>query len=787
MLSNLEEIKNYMNRSGPENMVWYYLGIGIISLATLLMEVTMTRIFAVAFFNQFAFLIISTALFGFGFSGVFLTIFPSLNRYDFNKVLTFFSICYSVSLILTLKIVVSVPLQFKNLKADYYQLLYLAIYYLFLAIPFFFSGLVIALLLSRIPEKVNKLYFSDLIGAGLGCLLVIPLVPYFGAPGTIIVSALFGIIAAACFGKLINKKVLLLTVILFALISSLLTIRATYFRVKIHEEKRWFVEDEKYRKIEFSRWGPISRIDVAKIPPHKNIWIDGGTNQSFMHPFNGDLRNLQPDPRAGTVYKLIDYPDVLIVGPAGGSEVLFALSYRPNSIIGVELDPIIVSIVQNEYRDYIGGIYNQPMVKLINDEGRSYIRRSRQKFDIIQQIHNASPIAIASGAVNLSETYLLTVEAFHDYLDHLKEGGYIFIRRPGAIRLGIVAARTLRERGVARPEEQIIISYSHGSDEFIFGEEFYLKNGEFTAKELAIFQENMENLIFGPEALRIEHPFYEKYKALFSTVQGWKQYEEQGIDLFPVTDDKPFFNHLNKFGHFATVETVPAELKTFFKLYQSPDWALLVILGEAALLAVLFIIVPLFIFVRTGLRSRGKFRFLLYFLSLGLGFILIEIVFIQKFTLFMGNPTYSVTVVLFSVLISAGCGSLLSGLFQQKLRRALFFVIISICVLALAALIFTPLVFKACLGYPMLSRILISFSLIFPLGLFMGMPFPLGITLTNRVSPPLIPWVWAINGYATVIGSVLSVILALLFGFNVVIFFACGIYIIGLLAVVTLE
>ena len=769
-------------------MTWYYLGIGTLTGATLLLEVAMTRIFAVAFFNHYAFLIISTALFGFGFSGVFLSIFPSLKKFNFDKLLTTLSICFALSVIITLKVVISVPLQFGSMEEQAIQFLYLSVYYLMIAIPFFFSGMVVALLLSHIPGKVNTLYFSDLLGSGIGCFLVLPLVPTLGAPGAVIFSAMLGIVASACFSKLAGKSFVLLNVILFIAFAALLPLRESHFRVIVHEGKRSFNVHEKAGEIEFTRWGPISRIDVAKYDPYKIIWIDGGSNQSFIHPFHGNVGALKPMKQAGLVYQFIPNPDVLIVGPAAGEEVLYALSYNPKSITGVELDPVICDIMQDEYARFSGFIYTQPNTKLINDEGRSYIRRSPKKYDIIQQINNASPAAIASGALNVSETYLITVEAFHEYLDHLNENGYVFIKRYGAIRLATVAAQALRERGVEHPEEQIIIMEDPLHK--VGGGQFYLKNGKFTEEELALFgdEKRKEHLMYGPEALNVQHAKYPEYRELISNPEAWKKYYKIGINMFPVTDDRPFFNHFTKFAQF-NKETVPEEFKPIFELvYGNSDFALVVILGEAAFLSLIFIILPLYLFKRSGLRAAGKFQFLLYFFSLGLAFILIEIVLIQKFTLFMGNPTYSVTVVLFSLLVAAGCGSFLSGNFKKFPKQALMFVIPLIVILCWAELTFGPVIFNRYLGHSMTVRILVSIFMLFPLGLFMGMPFPLGVTLANNSSNQrLIPWVWGINGYATVIGSVLCVILALSFGFKAVIYFACGIYLIGMATVLTVK
>ncbi|PID57431.1 hypothetical protein CSB45_07890 [candidate division KSB3 bacterium] len=769
-------------------MAWYYLGIGSIAGATLLLEIAMTRIFAVAFFNHYAHLIISTALFGFGFSGVFLAIFPGLKKFNFDKLLTTLSIGFALSTIITLKVVISVPLQFGNMEEQAIQFLYLSVYYLVIAIPFFFSGMVVALLLSNIPEKVNTLYFSDLIGAGIGCFLVLPMVPLLGAPGAVIFSAMLGIIAASCFGKLAGKSFIVLNIILFIALAALLPLRDSHFRVVVHEGKRSFNQHEAAGEIELTRWGPVSRIDVAKYDPYKIIWIDGGSNQSFIHPFHGNVSLLKPKRQAGIVYQLIPNPDVLIVGPSAGEEVLYALSYKANSITGVELDPVICDIMQNEYAPFAGYIYNQPTSKLINDEGRSYIRRSTKKYDIIQQINNASPAAIASGALNVSETYLITVEAFHDYLDHLKDGGYIYIKRYGAIRLATVAAQALRERGVEHPEEQIIIMEDPLHK--VGGGQFYLKNGSFTEEELAVFGRDVyrEHLMYGPKALNIQHDKYPEYAELISNPDAWKKYYKIGINMFPVTDDNPFFNHFTKFAQFNR-KTVPEEFKPIFDLvYGDSDLALLIILGEAAFLSLIFIILPLYLFKRSGLRAAGKFQFLAYFFSLGLAFILIEIVLIQKFTLFMGNPTYSVTVVLFSLLIAAGCGSFLSGAFKNVPKQALMTVIPLILILCWVDISFGPVIFNTFLGHSMAGRILISILMIFPLGLVMGMPFPLGITLVNHSSNQrLIPWVWGINGYATVIGSVLCVILALSFGFKAVIYFACAIYLFGMAAVLTIK
>lgn len=787
----LKQILSYFSFQKLQERVFqkpfnYYAGILFLSAATLLLEITMTRIFTVLFFNHFAFLIISTALFGFGLSGVFLSIFPFTRIYHLAKSLVGLSLAFGISTLLTLKIIITVPLKFGTLFNEPIQFFYLTVYYLALGIPFFFSGMAIAWLLSSLPKQVNALYFYDLLGAGLGCFIIIPLIPRLGGSGTVIFAAMMGFVGAIFFSFYTTPRFFSLC-LFFLIIGGIALFHAdTYFKIQIHEGKRTFKFDVEAGRIEFTRWSAVSRIDVADMSPYKIIWINGGANTAFMAPFRMGAPLPPPSIWAPVVYRLKKNFDILIVGPAGGVEVLQALSYSPHSIVGVELDPIITDIVQNEYKQFIGGIFNLPQVKLINDEGRSYVSRSKEKFDIIQQVNNASPIAIASGALNLSESYLITVEAFHQYLDHLKEDGWIYIRRHGTIRLAAVAAQALRERGIQNPEDYMVILYEGAP----ISQGFCLKKSPITTQELEVVGEYLSNLptyrlLYSPETKSEENIYYR----IISKEKGWQDYWDLGFNLSPSTDDKPFFNHFKRFAFFKLQGNIPPQFEDIRPSgnYVDSDMILLVILAEAAGLSTIFIILPLYLFHRSGLRAKSKGNFLVYFLSLGLGFILIEISLIQKFTLFIGYPAYSITAVLFSILASAGIGSYLSKKFVTNLRQAMVFIILGLNAFIILQLLLTPIFFKAFLGQSLSVRILISIGLIAPLGLLMGMPFPLGIRLVDQVAPKLIPWVWGINGYSTVIGSVLCVILALLLGFKFVLILAGVIYLIGLKALLAVR
>ncbi len=770
-------------------MAWYYTGLGLMAGAGLLLEITMSRVLAVAFFDHFALLILRTAVFGFGFAGVVVAMFPALERIKLDHLLTGFACCFAISAVAALKVVVEVPLQFGALHTEFIHGVYLAIFYLALAIPFFCAGMTIALLLWKIPAAVHTLYFSDLLGAGLGCLLVIVFIPAFGAPGTVIVAALCGLLAAACFGRSVGTHALIISVLLFIAIASLFPFRTTHFRVPVRENKDYSPFQKRRGEIEFTRWGPLSRVEVARFGQDKLLWINGGSRQALMKPFDGAVSQLPHNPLAGLVYALVPHPDVLIIGPAAGEEVLYALSYQPNSITNVEFNPVVCDIMQHEYRSFVGGIYNQANVSLINDEGRSYIRRSSKKFDIIQQINNVPPPSMAVGKLNISETYLLTVEAFHDYLDHLKPNGFVYIRRSGAIRLAVIAAQALRERGVEHPEEQMVIM-SDPLNEF-GGGKFYLKNGTFTEAELEVFRQDeyYRNVRYGPKALHVEDSkYYATYRELITTPQSWAgYYQKTGIDVTPVTDNRPFFHHFTRLSRLNAKPKQETEFMSVFERAIQAEYSRLAVLGEAGVLALIFVLLPLYLFKRSGLRGPGNVLSLCYFLLGGIGLVLIVIVFMQKFTLFMGNPTYSVIVTAAVLFLAAGCGSLLAGRLRQNVKGSLLAVILGIVVVCWLEMLFAPMVLNTFLRAAMAGRIVVAAALLFPLGVLLGMPLPLGLMVINRRSSRLIPWGWGIHAYAMVIGSTLSMILAVAFGFQVVIGVACVLYLGGLAAMLSLK
>ena len=758
-----------------------YPGIFLISAATLLFEIALTRIFSVLFFHHFAFLIISTALFGFGLSGIVLFFFKERIR-DLRITLTATAILFAISIVVCYQIILLVPYQFKDISENPRQIVRLVLYYALLIVPFFFSGGVIGLILSSFTEKAGRLYCADLIGAAVGCISVLWLVPVLGGSGTIIASSFLASASAIAFWP--ASKIWRIGSIVVAVAAlSLVPQAERYFALPMSQiflEKHGRFLKAPDRKIEYSAWSPVSRLDVLTTAPSKLLYLDGGSNVSFLVPFRGEVGNMLPRPSFRTVpYMIAPRLTACIIGPGGGEDVLNALSFGVKKVVAVEMDPLIVNIVQGKYSRFLGDIFHHPYVNLVNDEGRSFLRRSDDQYDIIQTVHNCSPMALATGAFNLSESYLFTTEAFREYWDRLNPGGMLAISRAGILRAAPIASVVLQEKGIQDPENYVILTSRRGGGDT----GFYLKKGRISSTDLKNLAESQKvtrtYTLYAPSPEhQTEQNIY--YKLLVPRLRD-SFIREADVVLSPPTDNWPFFDHYQPLGSLKTKTSVaPNEIGKAIAFHNMGDLALYALLAEAAVLSLLFIVLPLFRLKRKN-RNVPAVPILLYFSAIGAGFILIEISLFQKHILFMGQPVYSITSVLFSLLLSAGAGSLV---FQQNFREGaekkwLLRIFGALSLLVLLEVFVTPRLLNAFLGLSMLQRFVISGISIAPLGFVLGMPFPFALGIVGKKFPDVVPWGWGLNAYMTVVGSILCVILALTFGFMMNFFVALAIYALG--------
>ncbi|MEA2625088.1 MAG: hypothetical protein QOD06_1133 [Candidatus Binatota bacterium] len=743
-------------------------GLFVISMAALLLEIALTRVFAVVLWSHLTPMIVGTALFGFGLSGLYAHFF------DRPRSPAALALGFAGGVLVVLLVIAEVPLRIWDFGAQELQLqaALLAIYYLALLVPFFAIGLAILRIFSASSIGIGRLYAADLFGAGAGTAVLVPLLPELGGEGTIVFCAALAAAGAVLLAG--SRRAQWLAVTATVALGVFATQASRVVPLVPHQAKRQFNVDVQRGRIEYTVWSALSRVDVgAMTRAVKRIWIDGGTNESKM--FHRPRQEFGSEPwKRHSVYlpyflKEGSLGRVLVVGPAGGKEVFLALHGGAASVDAVELDAGVVQVVGSAYDDFLKGLYHRPRVHLHNDEARSFVRRSRERYDVIQSVANYTPAALVSGALNLSESFLLTKEAFHDYLDHLNPGGIVSFHRGASLRIAAMAAEVLEERGVTNPGRSLIVVATGQT----FFEGVLVKNGEFSPEEIA----RVERYLAAKKvpAYYLAGRGNPLYVRIIESPDRRALYHSLGVDLSPPTDDRPFLDHYTRFGDRGVDPRLPVEFRYFAKLkwwgaVPQGDISYVAILVESAVLGLLLIGLPILFARRRGTDPVDP-GVLLYFACLGVGFILVELCLMKSVILFLGHPTYSISVVLFTVLVGAALGSLASDRVARTRR-----VILALVVLLAVEAMILPLLFRAALGLGFTARVAVAIGLLLPLAVGMGVPFPTAFRMLRERAPSQLPLAWALNGYGTVLGSGLCVFLAVFLGFRATYAVACALY-----------
>jgi MFS family permease len=755
------------------------LSLLIISLGLLMFEIALTRVFSVMLAYHYVFIAVSVALLGLGIGAVFF-------RFIRGRMLaerSFSALC-KLSLIFALSIPLATTLVLKIPYTDF-----LAVYYGITFIPFFFAGMIFALAFDRFTEHSSKLYCASLIGSGIGPLAVIFALESFGGVNTTLlvgaISAIGAVAVALGSGK---RKLVASSLIGLLLLSALFAtnLGGNYIgeisSESPHKELFTVLNDPQYEaRITRTYWSAYARTDLVELgsdPSVKLIFNDGGAG-TLMYQFDGENFDSVGFLKYRTEFFPFYFGDkdnVLIIGPGGGKEVLISLIGGAKTITAVEVNPDIVRIVREE-SGFNGGIYYHENVRWIVDEGRSFIKRSADDYNIIMFVDILTKSARELVGYSLTESYIFTVEAFEDYLDHLTENGRLVIvshHEIEATRIFAIGISALNRRGKTTSEatrHMILLKRpTHPSWPV-----FILKKTPLSENESIEMYDKAQELGFQP----IYFPHVYETQLFEPLVTGQMSLGEwvtmiEPYDLSPTTDDSPFFYNYGEKG-------LPSPLSSVF--------------FGVLLLTSLFVIaawLSLEYFVKYGRKTdntktipqkTGSFNFVLFFLLLGLGFMLIEVALVQKFILFLGQPTLAFSVLLFSLLVGGGVGSLFSDRFKGDLARKVILVSLFIGVLVTIYAAGLPYVFDQFLGYEAAVRSMISAALLFPLGFLMGMPFPTGLKIFKQFFERDVGWVWGVNGVASVLGSVLAVVIAILSGFTAALVFGAAMYLcVGLIS-----
>lgn len=789
------------------------LSIALISAAALGYEVLLMRLFSIIQWHHFAYMLISLALLGYGASGSFLTLARHHLLPHFTTV--YFINIFLFSLSSVACFIIAQHLPFNPLEAfwDPLQSIWLFTIYLLLSLPFFFAANCVGLSLSHYSTKASHIYAADLLGAGAGSIVIILLLfTVFPEQVLLLFGSLIAISAGlACYELKLHSKWIAGLVVVFVVLPW--TVPQEWSKPVISPFKglNQLLQINGTRIIseQSSPLGLVSVVESLQTPirhapglsvvatqwpvEQKAIFIDGGGMSALTH-YDGDRSKLAylDQMTSALPYHLGRHDHVLILGAGGGSDILQAHYHNADRIDAVELNPHIAELVQQEYKD-IPALFSQSGTTTMHvAEARGYISGSDAHYDLIQISLLDSFSASSAGLYALSESYLYTVEAFQDYLQHLNPGGYLaisrWIRNPprDTLKLFATAIQAQVRLQVEHPALQLALIRGWQTSTLI------VKNGMFNDTELNKMRRFCEtrafDIAYAPGTGKVENNRYNRLKQdhFFHAAQafiggkGDSFTSDYKFKLNPATDDRPYFFNFFKWRTLAEIVNLRGKGGT--PMLESGYLILIVSLTQAILASFILILLPLIVGRRTARPSQltaARIKGLIYFFMLGLAFLFIEIAFIQKFILFLHHPLYAVSVVLAAFLIFAGLGSAFSNRFAEftKTARTIRIAVFCITALCLGYLFLVEPLFNELLAYPVTVKIAVTVILIAPLAFSMGMPFPLGLARLNETAPVEIPWVWGINGCASVISAILATITAIHLGFSAVIIFALLFYI----------
>ncbi len=779
-----------------------HLQIFLVSLAGLLMEIGYTRVVGFKLFYYFTFMVIGFTMLGLGAGAVFLATSPRLRRVPLPSFLAWSCSVGSIVAVLCYFAVAGIETNTFSMFQLSRNLLPLIAVCGGLFASFLVFGLIISRILGEHPEQSGSLYFADLVGAALACGLAVPLMWAVTPPGLIMVAAAVLAGAGAVTGGATVRVPRTLAAVL-ATCFALLACQADRFALPVPDVLKT-MNPSRMGGIErlFGQWSPVFRIDVLDMPwQDENVRViaHDGLIGSTLHRFDGDrttLDRFETDPRAFPFRLLRPHPQVLIIGAAGGHEILSSIYFQAEHVTAVELNPVTVSLLTDHFADYSGHLPERPDVTLVNAEGRSYLGRQERDFDLIHYVAPDSYTAqnaAASGAFVLSESYLYTAEAIAESMAHLTEGGllcmqfgeFFYDTKPNRTTRYLASARdALASMGIDDFQSHVLVATTPS---FLSLSTILVSREPLDADDVARFRDAVAKVEGGvvryaPGMQAGEDPVSRVILAGDDAeLDAWFSGYSYAVDA--VHDDSPFFWHFVRF-------------QDAFRFRGSGNLDLEDAIGERVLLtmlaitvgfAALFLLSP-FVAIRADwVALPYKGLTFAYFSAIGLGFMFFEIVLIQRLTLLLGYPTYSLIVTLFSLLAFSGLGSFATGAYAGRRDVAtgvLLSVLLAFAVFCQYAL---PSVVVATVGLELWVRIVIAIAVLAPAGLCLGAFMPLGLMTVGSMDVDrdlYVAWAWAVNGFASVTGSVLTTILSMSFGFTFVLWLGAAVYIV---AVATLR
>jgi len=787
------------------------ISIGLASAAALAYEILLLRLFAITQWHHTAYMIISLALLGYGASGTVLGWWGSRWTERLSRVFPVALLLAGVSMILCFLLAQRVAVHPEEMLWVPRQIARLIAVYLLLAVPFLCVATAVGLALMR--YRPPAIYASDLLGAGAGGALVVLSLYALDPMQVLRLVACLAFLAAwvgaretgagsrwlAWLPAVLAAVVVLapgawtsLEISPYKGLSQLLRIQGA--RVAHQRSSPLGLVTAVESPLVPLRHAPgLSLAARRELPPQVALFVDGD-GMSVVTDATGGESSLDylHQSTAALPYHLRPPGSVLILASGGGERLLRARLHRADEIVAVELDRRVVELVRDSYRELSGRLYESRGVDVVVGEVRGFAARERRRFDVVEHVMLGGPGGQQLGLHGLSESYLGTVAAMQSYQRLLTPGGFLaitgWVSTParGTIKRVATVLEALRREGVVAPERRLAVVRSWQTSTIL------VKQGELTPAEIstivAFCRERMFDVVFYPGMERSEANRFnrlatpELHDGVVALVGERREQflERSKFHLSPATDDRPFVHQYFRWRTLPEILTLKG--RGGLPLLEAGYLVLVVTLGQALVLSLLIIGLPAWLRSRgsrgaSGAPGIGWARVVFYFAGLGMGFLLLEVAFLQKFMLFLHHPVLAAAIVLSGFLAFAGLGSALAGRLRFRVprilaRKAMAWIIV--CgVLALVGVRFAALWL---VGAPVAVRVGAAIVLIAPLAFAMGMPFPLGLEVLRRKAPEMVPWAWGVNGCASVISPVLAVLLAVHLGFSAVILIALAVY-----------
>ncbi len=780
---------------------WFLLGVFLVSASVLMVQLLLSRIFSVTAWYHVSFLVISIAMFGMTAGAVKVYRGDAeAQRRTLSDLVTRNAFWFGISLAGAAMVSMAVPIVDSSVMLT---AIFLPTVAALTSLPFYFAGVVISLCLTRSPYRIDVVYGYDLLGAAAGCLIALLLMEMIDTPSALFLVCAIPVLSGFCFIRaasgpasdqpsfdkrfLVGGAALLLAIGSFNAISERPIIYPLFPKGVATPQvaldlDRWnsisrVTVSTEYQDAKPFAWGYSSRFPDSARATYRHLVIDGNAATPitrFDGSDFGSLGYLAYD-ITSLAYRLPNLQRAAIIGVGGGRDALTAKYFGVDSVVALDVNSTQIDLLRDDpyYRTY-AGFDKLPSVELINSEARSWFSRNRNAFDIVQMSMIDTWASTSAGAFALSENGLYTVEAWGVFLDDLAEGGVFTVSRwisePDLAETGrslSLAVAALIERGVADPRAHIYLAGTthppRNLSTLIVARD-PLTGAQLDALDLAVDELAFKVIVSprrgtGDQMLQgiVEARSREELRAATS---------HSFLKLFPPTDAQPFF--FNQAPLDSPLELFRMAKERNFRIVPGHVRAslnLVFVILFSVFVVVAVIILPL----RRSVNSVDGATLLggtAYFFLIGLGFMFLEISLLQTMGLYLGHPSLSLAVVLFSLILSAGIGSLISGRARLENRNR----IVAWAMLTSAYFLVMGLsihwIFFELMELTLAFRALTCLALTIPGGILLGFGFPTGMALCQRRDNRITPWLWGINGAAGVLGSAVAIATNITFGLD---------------------